>query len=225
MRIAAEGWPFIGGCLVAAAVFFLGARSFHSVTLGVLTGVAVLAALFCTYFFRDPERTVPTGAGLILSPADGRVLEIVEEKDAASNPVRVVRIFLSVFDVHTQRAPFNATVGTVRYVPGKFLDARDPRAPFENEQNHIELKTDMVDGSVTVTQIAGLIARRIVCQVKTGQQVVAGQRLGLIRFGSQVDVTLPMSVDVRVKQGERVAAGLTILGVKEPRQAATGGVR
>ena len=177
-----------------------------------IAGLAFLSAAYCADSFRDPSRTIPSGDRWILSPADGKVLEVVLGKENNS-PVWVIRIFLSIFDPHLQRAPMAGQVKAVRYTKGKFLDARNPRAAFENEQNRIEIaaKAGSVNVPIAVTQIAGLIARRIVCWVKEGQVLAAGEQVGLIRFGSQVDITFPAFVRVRVKAGHRVEAGQSIL--------------
>jgi phosphatidylserine decarboxylase len=212
MRIVREGWPFILGCLVAADLFLLGGLFLKSAVCIALALVCFLATAFCAYFFRDPARVIPQGDGLILSPADGRILEIIEGQDSiATEPVWILRIFLSVFEPHLQRSPFAGRVRAIRYKTGKFLDARHPQAPFENEQNRIEIVSDSGKYILVVTQIAGLIARRIVCWVKEGQQVKAGERIGLIRFGSQVDVVMPKTSKLRVKTGDFVTAGDTVL--------------
>jgi phosphatidylserine decarboxylase len=212
MRIVREGWPFILGCLIASDLFLAGAIVLKS---GILTGIAVicfLATAFCGWFFRDPARVIPPGDRLFLAPADGRILEIIEGKDPiATESVWILRIFLSVFEPHLQRSPVAGKVRAIKYKKGKFLDARDPKAPFENEQNRIEIIPDSGVPALVVTQIAGLIARRIVCWVKEGQAVQAGERIGLIRFGSQVDVVMPKSARLRVKQGDFVTAGDTVL--------------
>jgi phosphatidylserine decarboxylase len=213
MRILREGWPFVTACLMAA--FALGAAGlrFKLPSVLILTGMALAAAGFCAYFFRDPPRVIPDGKNCVLCPADGKVLEIVQGTDpASSEPVWVVRIFLSIFNAHLQRAPITGRVQAIQYKKGKFLDARDPRAAFENEQNRIEIvPLDSESGGVVVTQIAGLIARRIVCWVKPGQVVESGERLGLIRFGSQVDVVFPQKAKLRVQTGQSVTAGDTVL--------------
>ena len=171
-----------------------------------------VATAFCVYFFRDPARVIPTGKNLILSPADGRITEIVEGTDAAaSGQVWIVRIFLSVFEPHLQRSPIAGKVKSIRYKPGKFLDARDPKAYFENEQNRMEIVAQSGNVSMVVTQIAGLIARRIVCWVKEGQNLAAGERIGLIRFGSQVNLAIPRVSTLRVKAGDFVTAGDTVV--------------
>lgn len=206
-----EGGPFAIGCgLVSLSLMGLGQR-FHSTLLGGLAGIAFLGALFCLYFFRDPTRQIPAGDSLILSPADGKILEIVEERKGDS-PQWVVRIFLSIFEPHLQRAPIRGKVQSIQYTPGKFLDARNPRAAFENEQNRIEIaRLGTGPSPMVVTQVAGLIARRIVCWVQEGQEVQAGERIGIIRFGSQVDLTLPSKVRLRVKAGDHVKAGSSII--------------
>ncbi len=174
--------------------------------LGVLS---VLAALFCLYFFRDFDRTTPLDDSLIFSPGDGRVLDASQIETTSEGTYRVIRIFLSVLDGHVQRSPVKGQVRKVEYKKGLFWDARDPRAHVENEQNAVFLQTPR--GIVIVKQIAGLIARRIVCWVKEGTALSQGERYGLIRFGSQVDVFLPTSVDVLVQVGQRVVGGETVL--------------
>ncbi len=212
MRIVKEGWPFILGCLVASDLFLLGGIFCKSPFCIALAVLFFLATAFCAYFFRDPARVIPQDKNLLLAPADGKILEVIEGKDSISTePVWILRIFLSVFEPHLQRSPITGRVRAIRYKTGKFLDARHPQAPFENEQNRIEIIGETGKPSLVVTQIAGLIARRIVCWVKEGQTVQAGERIGLIRFGSQVDVVMPKSAKLRVKAGDFVTAGDTVL--------------
>jgi phosphatidylserine decarboxylase len=212
MRIVREGWPFIIGSLVAGILFRLAGLIYISAFCTILAFLFFLATAFCAYFFRDPARVIPQGEKLILAPADGKILEIVDGKDPiVSEPVRILRIFLSVFEPHLQRAPVAGTVKRIAYKKGKFLDARDPRAAFENEQNRIEIVPPQGMAAVVVTQIAGLIARRIVCWVKEGQNVQAGEKIGIIRFGSQVDMVFPQSAKLRVKAGDFVTAGDTVI--------------
>jgi phosphatidylserine decarboxylase len=208
MRVCKQGWPFVIGCLLPGGVFLMLGGFFGISFLVWLSGLAFLAAAYCAYFFRDPRRTIPAGDKLILSPADGKILEVSQTQD---NGVQVwlVRIFLSVFDPHLQRAPMQGQVRAIRYTKGRFLDARDPKAHFENEQNRLEIASPA--GTITVTQIAGLIARRIVCWVNEGYTLKAGEQFGLIRFGSQVDLTFPAFAKPKVKVGDRVEAGQTIL--------------
>ncbi len=214
MKIHKEGAPFAGG----AAVFFIllaaGAYLWNSEILAWLSGVAFLLMAFCAYFFRDPDREIPTSDRFVLSPADGKILDIVEETDKASGQkMWMIRIFLSVFDPHIQRSPLKGTIRRIHYKKGKFLDARHPQAAFENEQNVFEIIPvgEVMPGPLYVTQIAGLIARRIVWWVKEGQTLNAGERFGLIRFGSQVDIAIPQSLKLRAKKGDVVEAGSSIL--------------
>jgi phosphatidylserine decarboxylase len=207
MKIAKQGWPFVIGCFIAGSMLLEVGNILHAAWPVWGTALAYLGALYCAYFFRDPARTIPTGDGLILSPADGKILEIVEQNEAGGS-IRLVRIFLSIFDPHIQRAPMAATIRSISYTEGKFLDARHPQAHFENEQSRMDLSARV---PITVTQIAGLIARRIVVWVKEGQALKAGEQYGLIRFGSQVDITFTASARMRVQAGDRVKAGETVL--------------
>ncbi len=212
MRIVREGWPFIIGCLLVSHFFLLSSIFLMLRSFLALAVVFFLLTAFCVYFFRDPLRVIPQDESLVLCPADGKVLEVIEGTDPTlSGPVWIIRIFLSVFDPHLQRSPVSGRVQKIDYKRGKFLDARDPRAAFENEQNRVVIEATHGPMRLVVTQIAGLIARRIVCWVREGQSVKAGERIGLIRFGSQVDVVLPKACEVRVKAGDRVTAGDTIL--------------
>jgi phosphatidylserine decarboxylase len=168
-------------------------------------GVFFLGALV-SLFFRDPDRKIPQGDDLILSPADGKIMNIDTNENGTT-----ITIFLSVFNVHINRVPVDGIVKRVTYKPGKFLAAFKESASIENERNEIEIQTPK--GNVIVHQIAGLIARRVVCRLKEGQTVKAGDRLGLIRFGSRVDIFLPPSAIIEVKKGQKVNGALTILGI------------
>ncbi len=188
-----------------------------------LLGVTIWVATF----FRDPIRTVPQGDNLIVAPADGLITLIRqvppprEMAELGSEPMTRVSIFMSVFDVHINRTPISGTVKSVVYVPGKFLNADLDKASEDNERQHILVERG--DGvRVGFTQIAGLVARRIVPFVKNGDMVVVGQRIGLIRFGSRVDVYLPAGTAPRVSLGQRTMAGETILGVIGDGEAARG---
>lgn len=212
MKVCREGWPFIFICGGLAAIAATVARWGEIRWLWGGAGILGVFAGFCLYFFRDPSRSIPRGEDLILSPADGRVLEVIEEKDAESGKaMQVVRIFLSLFDPHLQRSPIAGRIRRMRYTPGKFLDARDPQAAAVNEQNRIEIEVSQGQ-PIVVTQIAGFLARRIVAWVNQGQRVAAGDKLGLIRFGSQVDIGLPLEAMVMVKPGDRVRAGESVIG-------------
>ena len=176
-----------------------------------LAGVSGLLLLFVLNFFRDPERTIPNEEGVIVSPGDGKIVEIVEEKDPMlDEPYRRVSIFLNVFNVHVQRIPVGGRIGQVKYNKGKFLNAASHKASLENEQSAMIIDTGKQ--KVLVKQIAGLIARRIVCWAKEGDNYSLGQRYGLIRFGSRVDLFLPLSAEVKVSLGDRVSGGTSIIG-------------
>lgn len=200
--VAGDGWKFIGGFLLVGLLGGFGGVWFAR----VVAVVGVLAAGFALYFFRDPDRDVPRTED-VLSPADGRVMEVAAIDGEGYGPGRVIRIFLSVMDVHVQRSPVGGRVIKARYRPGKFLDARDPRAPFVNESNALEIETPR--GRVVVRQIAGLIARRILCWARPEETLAAGERFGLIRFGSQVDLYLPADAEILVGVGQRVVGGVT----------------
>ena len=180
---------------------------------GTGTGILLLAA-FLVYFFRDPERAIPQGERLVLAPADGRIVAIKpfpDWKGPFGEPLTRVSIFLSVLDVHVNRAPLTSMVNAVTHSPGRFVAAWGEAASAENEQTLIHFASP--DGDVWVKQIAGLLARRIVCRVKPGQKVLAGDRIGLIRFGSRVDCLLPTTAELKVRRGQAVKGGSTILGV------------
>jgi phosphatidylserine decarboxylase len=176
--------------------------------------IVLLLAAFVVYFFRDPEREIPTGERIILAPADGKIVAIKpfpDWKGPFGEPLVRISIFLSVFDVHVNRAPIAALVQEVTQRPGRFMAAWDEEASQENEQTLIRFATP--DGDVWVKLIAGLIARRIVCRVRPGEKVAAGDRIGLIRFGSRADCIVPEAVVLRVRRGQTVTGGSTILGV------------
>ncbi len=207
LPIERDGLMFILPTLGVSAVLF-GLR-----VPGFASGVLLLAA-FLVYFFRDPERAIPQGERLILAPADGRIVAIKpfpEWKGPFGEPLTRVSIFLSVFDVHVNRAPLRSVVNAVSHSPGRFVAAWGEAASAENEQTLIHFASP--DGDVWVKQIAGLLARRIVCRMKPGQKVAAGDRIGLIRFGSRVDCILPATAELKVRRGQAVKGGSTILGV------------
>lgn len=204
--MASEGWPFILPLAVITSLLFVfGWKN---------TGYVSLAlTLFVLFFFRDPERAVPEGKGVVVSPADGKVIVVkdIYEPDYLKQDVKQISIFLSVFNVHVNRAPIGGTVETVKYNPGKFLVASVDKASLDNEQTAMVIS----DGKskVLVKQIAGLIARRIVCYAKPGDRLEAGERYGLIRFGSRVDLFLPKDTDLMVKVGDRVKGARDVIGV------------
>ena len=204
--VAAEGWPFILPLAMVTVLCFL----FGWKHAGY---VALALSLFVLFFFRDPERTIPEGKGVVVSPADGKVIVIkdVYEPDYLKQEVKQISIFLSVFNVHVNRVPVGGTVEMVKYNPGKFLVASVDKASLDNEQTGMVISDGM--NKVLVKQIAGLIARRIVCYVKTGDTLKTGERYGLIRFGSRVDLFLPKNTDLMVKVGDRIKGARDVIGV------------
>ena len=170
--------------------------------------VLVLLALFVFSFFRDPDRVIPSEPGAVVSPADGRVVVVTEEENAG-RPGQRVSIFLAIWNVHVNRAPASGTIVKMDYRPGKFLAAMRERASFENEQNVFTLSTE--SGEMVFKQIAGLIARRVVSWKKAGEQVLRGERIGLVRFGSRVDVWLPKGAEILVKVGENMKGGSSVI--------------
>ena len=204
--VASEGWPFIIPLAVVTAILFaVGWRN--------TAFVALALTLFVLFFFRDPDRIVPEGKGIVVSPADGKVIVIKDifEPTYLKQDVKQISIFLSVFNVHVNRSPIAGTVEAVNYNPGKFLAAWDDKASLDNEQTAMVISTGK--DRVLVKQIAGLIARRIVCYAKPGDTIQKGERYGLIRFGSRVDIFLPKDAEVKVKLGDRVTGSRDIIGV------------
>jgi phosphatidylserine decarboxylase len=193
--------------LLAATVllFLLGTKWPVAVWFGALSLVLLL---FVCYFFRDPQRTIPTDPNVIVSPADGKVVEIVDEL-LDSRMGHRISIFLNIFNVHVQRSPVTARIADVVYQPGKFYAAFRSDASVENEQNIIYLHASR--GTVVFKQIAGAIARRVICWKTEGENVAIGEHVGLIRFGSRVDVWLPMDTELQVKRGDTVKGGESIL--------------
>lgn len=202
--VAAEGWPFILPPAAAACIMAVMGWA------GAATVFAVVALAFLG-FFRDPDRTAPDLPGAVLAPADGRVMVITEALDPWVGPAVRVSIFLSPLDVHVNRAPIGGLVKNVEYVAGRFLAAYRPEASEQNERCAVSLDGDRA--RVTVTQISGVLARRIVCRVRPGDTVRAGERYGLIRFGSRTDLVLPRGTDLRVQMGDRVRGGESVMGV------------
>src|SRR3984957_3957356 len=170
--------------------------------------VLVCLAIFVFSFFRDPERVIPAEPGAIVSPGDGRVVVVTDEEDAG-RPGKRISIFLAVWNVHVNRSPAAGVITRMEYRPGKFLAAMRERASMENEQNVFTLSTDA--GEMVFKQIAGLIARRVVSWKKEGERVARGERIGLVRFGSRVDVWVPKDAEILVKLGENVKGGSSVL--------------
>ena len=207
MRIHPDGWPFIAVAVALNAILFALAGWWGSV-LAPLT-------VWCIAFFRDPERATPQGEGLIVSPADGVMLPIVEAAPPAELGMGAdlcprLSIFMNVFNVHVNRVPEDGTVTALAYRPGKFINASFDKASEHNERMAFRLR--LKNGQeIAVAQIAGLVARRIRCDLVNGQEVRRGARFGIIRFGSRLDVYLPVGATIRVGKGERVSAGETVL--------------
>lgn len=170
--------------------------------------ILVILALFVFYFFRDPERVIPSDPGVVVSPADGRVVEVVDE-EFESKPGHRISIFLSIWDVHVQRAPVAGRIAQVLYRRGKFYGAYRAAASRQNEQNVIYLDTPK--GTLVFKQIAGAIARRVLCWKEVGDVVAIGERVGMIRFGSRVDLWLPMEAEVIARRGQFAKGGETVL--------------
>jgi len=203
---AKEGFPFIGATAgVTLCAGWLGWMPVAAVGAGL--------TLFVAWFFRNPSRVIPEGSALVVAPGDGKVIAIEEEFEPRYLKEKSLRItiFLNVFDVHINRIPCEGTIEDVQYQPGLFLVASKPEATVKNEQNALMIKTT---GGVKVlcVQVAGLIARRIVCWVSPKDRAIRGERYGLIRFGSRMDTFLPLGTNVRVAVGDRVKGGETILG-------------
>jgi len=202
-----EGWRFIGICAGAALV--------SALFITPLFWLLMLVGLWCIYFFRDPPRLTPQREGLFIAPADGLVRSVARavpppELGLGPAPLMRVSIFLSVFDVHINRIPADGVVEIVGYHPGRFLSAADDKASDENERMAVSLR--LADGrTAALVQIAGLVARRIVCELKPGQRVRAGERYGLIRFGSRTDLYLPEGVQPLVWPGQRMIGGETVI--------------
>jgi phosphatidylserine decarboxylase len=201
LRLAPEGVPFVALPLVGATVLF-GLAALFWLPLGWAGLPLLLAGLFSAYFFRDPDRAVPEDPSLLLAPADGRVVMVESDADGLS-----IGIFLNIFNVHVNRAPAAGRVVDVQYRPGRFMAAFRPEAEAENERNDLHL--DCGGRPVLVRQVAGLIARRIVCRVGRGDAVAAGARFGMIRFGSSTVLRCPPGTEPLVRRGDRVRGGLT----------------
>lgn len=204
LPVAPEGWPFILVPGVLALGLWLAGRR----RLALPLAAASLASLG---FFRDPEREIPALANAVLAPADGRVTGVEDSLDPFVGPSRRVSIFLSPLDVHVNRAPIGGLVVGVSYTRGRFVAAYRPGAGDVNARCTLHLQGEAA--RVTVVQIAGVAARRIVCRVGPGDKLEAGERFGMIRFGSRTDCYMPRGTDVRVRVGDRVQAGVTVLGV------------
>lgn len=211
MNFAREGYPFIGIAMALAVAAFALALARRSWALWLLALVVTIIALWVAYFFRDPERSGERGAHIVVAPADGKLIMITEVDEPAFVGGKAVRlsIFMNVFNVHVNRYPVDGVVRYVHYNPGKFLNAAAEKSSIENEQSSVGIESG--PNRILVRQIAGLVARRIVTYSREGDQVKQGDRMGLIRFGSRVDVFIPASASLRVRLGELTTAGTTVL--------------
>lgn len=200
------GIPFIGVAAFATAVFAL-------LGIAVLALPGLLATFFVCYFFRDPDRVVPVLEGGVVSPADGKVIKVerLESTHYTEGPCRKVSIFMSIFNVHVNRIPFDGRIKKLEYYPGKFFSANLDKASRSNEHNAVYLETG-TGQSICFVQIAGLVARRIICRIQERDAVVRGQRFGLICFGSRLDVYLPADTQITVTVGDVVNAGTSLIG-------------
>ena len=201
--IAREGWPFLAIAVGVAAI--------ATSLLGGWSWPFWVIAVFVLQFFRDPARTIPQQANAVLSPADGRIVVVEKTQDPYANREALkISVFMNVFNVHSNRSPVDGKIDSVAYFPGKFVNADLDKASTENERNAVVVTTDSGQ-TVTFVQVAGLIARRILCYVGKGDRLARGQRYGFIRFGSRVDVYLPLTARPKVTVGEKVSATETIL--------------
>jgi phosphatidylserine decarboxylase len=202
--LAREGWPFIAAAIAVAVIVWAVAGFAWSVPLW-------LVAVFVIQFFRDPPRTVPTQPNAVLSPADGRIVKVEKVHDPMTErDTLLISVFMNVFNVHSNRAPVDGTVELIQYSAGKFVNADLDKASSENERNAMVMR--LADGErIAVVQVAGLIARRILCYAKVGQRLARGERYGFIRFGSRVDVYLPLTARPKVAVGDVVHATTTVL--------------
>jgi phosphatidylserine decarboxylase len=206
LKIAREGWPFILFFAVATLLTLFAGKLW-------VTAIPFLLTLFMLYFFRDPERKVPAGSGLFIAPADGCIVQVREtfEDEIAGEKMLEVSIFMSAFNVHVNRFPCDGTVREVKHYPGRFMAAWSEEASKANE--HITILLDTAYGKIVVRQVAGLLARRAVCRVKPGDSLKQGERFGIIKFSSRVDLFMPLNTAIKVKLKEKVKAGESIIGI------------
>ena len=199
--IAKEGFPFVLGALAVFLVLVI-------FPVKLIIFIVGLFCAFCIWFFRDPERSIPPFKDVLVSPADGKVIEVFQSEHNGQ-AVTKISIFMNVFNVHVNRMPITGKILSVKHVEGKFLPADRPDASYENEQNVIEIESEY--GNITVKQIAGLIARRTVCYAKEGETLPIGDRLGIIKFSSRLEVFVPKGFDISLKNGDIVKAGESVL--------------
>ncbi|MGI8468107.1 MAG: phosphatidylserine decarboxylase [Pyrinomonadaceae bacterium] len=200
-----EGFPFVGFAFLIAVIFAVCAVVFASALLWIGAGVFILLAVFTAYFFRDPQRVISDESDIIVSPADGRVTRVEENETG-----KFISIFLSPVDVHINRAPIAGKITKIDYVFGKKMPATSNNASLINERNSLTIKGEKI--TVVCTQIAGIVARRIVCWKKAGEDLTLGEKFGLIKFSSRTDLQMPFNVDLMVKVDDRVKGGESVIG-------------
>ncbi len=206
--VTLEGVPFIGFCAFLSLVFAVLGWDLWAV-------ITILVTAFVLYFFRDPERIIPTEPDLVVSPADGKVIEIVEGSEGALQdeaPLWRISIFMNLFNCHVNRAPIGGKVLKISYKPGRFFAADKKKALIQNEKSAMLIE-DEAGRLLTVVQVAGLVARRIVCRAQVGDIVKRGERYGMIRFGSRLDVYISKRSNILVKEGQKVRAGESVLAI------------
>ena len=214
MKLAPEGNIILYPLAVTWFLSIVASYIYNLYGMSIIIGVLTVLLIFCLNFFRDPERIIPNKDNLILSPADGKIIQITDFNDPKNGEkLKLISIFLSVFNVHANRMPIDGKFNKLNYVKGEFLAAFDHRASDKNERMEISIETKF--GLITVKQLAGLVARRILCYAKQGQKMSAGDRLGFIRFGSRTDIILPANINLNIKLNQKVFGGETVLGEYE----------
>ena len=208
MRIAKEGkifvYPVFFLTIILIILYYL-----YNIS-GIIPAISGLLFLFCLNFFRDPIRTMPDGEKIIVSPADGKIIRIEKLHDEEIGESYVVSIFLNIFNVHANWMPLDGDFLDLQYSKGKFLLAFNHKACDENERNIIKINTEI--GTIKIVQIAGLLARRILCYARKGNSMRIGERLGFMRFGSRIDLTISSKVNIKIKEGQKVVGKKTIIG-------------
>ena len=208
MRIAKEGkifvYPVFFLTIILIILYYL-----YNIS-GIIPAISGLLFLFCLNFFRDPIRTMPDGEKIIVSPADGKIIRIEKLHDEEIGESYVVSIFLNIFNVHANWMPLDGNFLDLKYSKGKFLLAFNHKACDENERNIIKINTEI--GTIKIVQIAGLLARRILCYARKGNSMRIGERLGFMRFGSRIDLTISSKVNIKIKEGQKVVGKKTIIG-------------
>jgi len=208
--IVRDGWTFIIAGFLLTIIILIGAIKWDSRGLLILSAIFALLTIFTALFFRDPDRSSPKDPKSLVASADGKIVAIkeIENHPFVGGPAIRVSIFLSIFDVHVNRVPAEGTIDYVKYNPGKFFAAFEEKASEKNEQTEIGMTT-ITGHKIVFSQIAGIIARRIVCNLKDGDKVTKGERFGLIRFGSRSDLIIPKNCELKVKIGDNVTGGVT----------------